>query len=227
MRRPDAELAERVVRRSARSGRRAATRSERSGVSSDGVRFTKTKPPHVSTATGYRLSCSRRSPSLSVRNGALRSSSVQTVGPRVVRTADRSLEVAARAVPSPTGRIVHHQTRPAVTADVVERPELTRPRADDQHALAGDLDVQVVPRRRDRRLASDHEPLVVEDVLRLRGRSAPSDRYAARGSVRIISSSPRGLSRSPSRLYPDRGSVTSTDRTLRCVPQHRPWKDQP
>ena len=72
--------------------------TERSGVTSDGVRFTKTKPPHVSTATGYRLELVA---SQSVALGEERrvaELATQTVGPRVIRAADRSLEAAARAV---------------------------------------------------------------------------------------------------------------------------------
>ena len=103
-------------------------------------------------------------------------------------------------------------------AHVVERVQLARPRADDQHALAGDLDVQVVPRGRDRLLSSDGEPLAMEDafslsieVLRRTGTRPAEASASSRSSAR-----PRGcLDRhSPSILT--QGQSQSTDLLTLC-----------
>src|SRR5213075_748832 len=82
------------------------------------------------------------------------------VGPRVVGTLDGFRETAALGFAQP---------RPAVAAHVVERVPLPRLVAQQDEALAGDLDDHVVPGGGQRVVAADADPAAAEDALLLLG----------------------------------------------------------
>src|SRR5207247_1190819 len=93
---------------------------------------------------------------------------IEPVHPRVVRAPDRTLESPVRhARVIPRRRGVKDQAGAAMPADVVVGAQSAGPRPHDQHALAGDVDVEVVAGAPERLRSTDEEPLAVEDRVRL------------------------------------------------------------
>src|SRR5262249_40919438 len=138
----------------------SATPRAGSGSSDDskgaagGSTWTQTHGPHSATARGASPLSSRRNSSTPSNSGTPRRRPAgQFVGPAVVAAAD----------PAGAAGRLGQQHRPAVAADVGERPQHPVLAADHQHRLAGHVGGQVRPRRRHLLPAADHLPRPGED----------------------------------------------------------------
>ena len=163
------DLADRLVARcAARRSRSARTRPPtlrparagcRADPASGSPRWTKTNPSHTSTVTGQSPN-SRAVDLVLLHERCADQPPVERIAPRVVRALDRAAQ--------PPGRLLVAQARAAMAADVVEAAQLAVLAADDQDALADDVDGQELARLGERIDPARVEPVAGRKPARAR-----------------------------------------------------------